>query len=392
MKVVLLIDSLGSGGAQRQLCTLAIMLRKRGMDVSIMTYHSHDFFFSMLQAEGIQWTCLRSTSPLRHMLTIRQVLRRGDQDVVLSFLDAPNLYAELAGMPHRSWGLVVSERSARPTGHLGWHRLLRHLHRLADVITTNSHTNRLMIEQSSNALRSRLVTIYNIVDLKRFSYTPPRSCQTSVFRIVVAASYQQNKNVCRFIEAFALARQMVPAVELHLDWFGGFNRKRDGSIESNVFDSANKIIKLLDLKDVVRLHEATTTIDEVYRSADAIALPSLFEGLPNVICEGMATGRPILMSNVCDAGNLVRDGENGFLFDPESVSSMAEAIVAMARLSINQRREFGVCSRKMAEAMFCPERISDYYAEVLTSAANKKPITVGHSTTEVPSSAYQSMS
>ncbi len=392
MKVVLLIDSLGSGGAQRQLCTLAVMLRKRGMDVSVLTYHPHDFFFSMLQAEGIHWTCLRSTSPLRHMLAVRQALRRGDQDVVLAFLDAPSLYAELAGLPHRSWGLVVSERLARPRSHLGWHRWLRQLHRLADVITTNSHTNRLMIEQSSNALRSRLVTIYNIVDLERFSYTPPRSCQTSALRIVVAASYQQKKNVCRFIEAFSIARQMVPAVDFHLDWFGGFNRKRDGSIESNVFNSANKIIKSLGLKDFVRLHEATTTIDEVYRSADAVALPSLFEGLPNVICEGMATGRPILMSNVCDAGNLVRAGENGFLFDPKSVRSMAEAIAAMARLSASQRREFGICSRKMAETMFCPETISNYYAEVLTSAANREPITVGHSTTEVPSSAYQSLS
>ena len=48
VKVLCLIDSLSSG-AQRQLCTLAVLLKQQGMDVSMLTYHPHDFFLPILR-------------------------------------------------------------------------------------------------------------------------------------------------------------------------------------------------------------------------------------------------------------------------------------------------------------------------------------------------------
>jgi glycosyltransferase involved in cell wall biosynthesis len=390
MKVVCLIDSLGSGGAQRQLCTLAVGLKKLGFDVSVLTYHPHDFFLPLLREAQISWTCLQTRSPAEHVFSVRRALRRGDQDVVLSFLDAPNLYAELAALPHRAWGLVVSERLARPGGHRGRHRWLRQLHRVADVVTTNSHTNRLLIERTSRTVGSRVVTVYNAVDFEHFKYASPRTGDCRELRIVVASSYQGKKNPVRFVQALALARRRVSGVEFRLDWYGGFNRKRDGSIDRDVFDAARDCIVSTGMQNFVRLHEASPAIVESYRSADVVALPSLFEGLPNTICEGMATGRPILMSNVCDAGNLVKEGENGFLFDPTCVEDMARAIVKMAMLSKVQREQFGLLSRKMAERMFSSEVVAQYYAEILSSAGQMKRKEIRHWTPEVPKSAYQS--
>jgi len=111
MKVTCFIDSLSSGGAQRQLCTLAALLKKRGMDVSMLTYHPHDFFLPMIREAGIAYRCIEGRGPLQRLWALRRALRQGDQDVVLAFLEAPSLYAELASLPRRSWGLVVSERS-----------------------------------------------------------------------------------------------------------------------------------------------------------------------------------------------------------------------------------------------------------------------------------------
>src|SRR4051794_14611915 len=106
MRITGIIDSLVSGGAQRQLCTLATLFKKQGHDVSLLTYHSFDFFLPMIQEAGIGYRCLQSKSRLGRIWAIRRALRGGEQDVVLAFLDGPCLYAELAALPFRRWGLV----------------------------------------------------------------------------------------------------------------------------------------------------------------------------------------------------------------------------------------------------------------------------------------------
>ena len=49
MKVLCLIDGLGSGGAQRQLVGLASLLKKEGYDVLVVYYHGDHFFVPFLK-------------------------------------------------------------------------------------------------------------------------------------------------------------------------------------------------------------------------------------------------------------------------------------------------------------------------------------------------------
>jgi glycosyltransferase involved in cell wall biosynthesis len=390
MKVACLIDSLGSGGAQRQLCAIAVLLKQQGCEVSMLTYHPIDFFQPLLEQAGIPCICLRSRRPWRHALAVRRALRRGKQDVVLAFLPPPALYAELAGLPRRDWGLVVSERSAERDGFRGCHRFLRRCHRFADYLTTNSHTNRLLLERHISAARQKTITIYNTVDLREFAYVPPQD-EEGRLRIVVAASYRTMKNPAGFVRAVALARARLPGADVQLDWYGGFRLRHDGVRDLEAFNAANHCIVEHGLRDCVRLHEPRADIAAAYRAADAVALPSFFEGLPNSICEGMSVGRPILMSNVCDAGNLVADGENGFLFNPASPEDMARAIVKLAKKTPAERRQMGLHSRRFAERLFDPQTIARRYMDVLTAAAERKNRKIEHWTPEAPESAHQSL-
>ena len=63
-------------------------------------------------------------------------------------------------------------------------------------------------------------------------------------------------------------------------------------------------------------------IPGLLREHHALIHPSLYEGLPNVVCEALAAGMPVLVSNVCDHPLLVADGERGFLFDPADPGSI----------------------------------------------------------------------
>ena len=67
--------------------------------------------------------------------------------------------------------------------------------------------------------------------------------------------------------------------------------------------------------------------------ADIFCLPSLYEGYPNVICEAMACGLPVVCSNVCDNPLIVENGVGGFLFNPISEENIANALELMINLS-----------------------------------------------------------
>ena len=372
MNILCFIDFLGSGGAQRQLCMLAVGLKKRGHHVRFLVYHQAEHFLHLLQAAEIPCQVLPSCSYLSRMLAIRRILRQGWQDVVLAFLEAPGLYAELASIPRRRWGLIVGERSADPGMRKGAGAWLRQAHRLADAIICNSHTNQLMLENAFPFLEKKLGTVYNTVDLKLFcpcsdEVPPSLGDGTRPFRIVVASSYGENKNMMHVAKALVILKENVTAQSILVDWYGAvppiplaFNRVQQ-------FVAENGLVGML------RLHPATRDIAREYAYADAVGLFSFFEGLPNVICEGMACGKPILMSNVCDAENLVEDGKNGFLCDPSSPADIAEKIQLLIALSEAVRQRMGAESRKMAEQLFAEDVVIDRYERILSMASHHEP-------------------
>lgn len=380
----MLVESLGSGGAERQMCILAVEMQRRGHDVQLVTYFPDNFYAPLLENSGVRHIFLGGDGTFQWLLRIRRFLRTNTQDVVLAFLESCSSYAELAALPFRRWGLVVSERSAFYQLPKGSYRLRKLFHLLADAVTTNSHTNRLMLEAVVPLLKSRMVTIYNAVDLDKFKPGSPVYNAGQV-QLVTAARFNKQKNVLRAIEAIDLVRQRRQDVSVSVDWFG---RSTDAPM---LWQQCVNLIKQKKLEDRFRIHESTQDILSMYQQADAVFLPSLYEGIPNTVCEAMACGKPILMSAVCDAGNLVKDGKNGFLFSPDDPSDIAEAICKFASLTLAERQGMGEKSRKMAEEYFDIRKFADAYEAVLNAASQRQRPNCGHWLPEVPQTAFDSL-
>src|ERR1041385_6743395 len=98
MRLLFVIDSLGSGGAQRQVVTLAEGLSHRGHSIEFFTYLSRDFFRTRLEKAGILIHDHRKRSRFSPdvIFALRNIFRRRAYDLVLSFLEVPNFYCELA--------------------------------------------------------------------------------------------------------------------------------------------------------------------------------------------------------------------------------------------------------------------------------------------------------
>ncbi len=373
MNILCFIDSLGSGGAQRQLTTLAVGLKKRGHEVRFLIYHPDDHFLWVLDEAGIPCEIIPPCSYWRRVLAVRRILGQGWQEVVLAFLEAPCLYAELARATGQSWALVAGERLADPRMKRGWARWLRQFHRCADGVIANSHTNRLMLEYQHPFLRGRSATVYNCVDLQRFRYCPADTTMAggsrrNVFRIVVAASYQEKKNLAGVARAMAQIRKGPTSRGIVLEWYGDMPR------DTTAYQQAARFIAEEGLTGCLTLHPATKAIEREFADASAVGLFSFFEGLPNAICEGMACGKPVILGDVCDAGSLVRDGRNGFLCDPHSPTSIADAIKRLAAVKEEDLQQMGWESRRMAEGLFAEEVVTDCYERILKAAVLRRPV------------------
>jgi glycosyltransferase involved in cell wall biosynthesis len=376
MKVVCFIDSLDSGGAQRQLVTIAVELKKRGHEVRFLLYHEKDHFLPLLQAANISCIVIPSCSHVQRIIAVRRILRKGWQDVVLAFLEGASFYAELASIPFRRWGLVVGERLADPGMKNGLGLWLRRAHCLADVIVCNSHTNKLMLESLLPFLKDKLCTVYNTVNFNMFRSISDNSrdnLSDGIFRIVVAAGFQEKKNMMNLAKALLILKNKHDVPAIVLDWYGSTYSNQTPYKQIELFVAENGLSKIF------RLHKVTRDIANEFSCADAIGLFSFYEGLPNAVCEGMACGKPILLSNVCDAGNLVYDGKNGFLCDPASPEDIADKIQRMVFLSHSERQKMGLESRRIAEDLFSSDIVINRYELILMSAINNKKAPVDYS-------------
>lgn len=375
MRIVILVESFAFGGAERQVCVLAGEFRRRGHQVCVATYHRDDFYRPLLEQENVEHRFLGGHGKVSWAANVRRFLRTYGQDAVLALLAGPAAYAELAGLPTRSWGLVVSERSAG-VGDRSW--VKPRLHMFADCIVVNSHAARIAIEKRSPLLRPKLITVYNAVRVEATELHVQVPAEEQRVRLVVAARLDRNKNPQGLLAALQILKASQPSTHLRVDWYG------DQKAEPEVAREAQEGTTALGLGRVFRLHPSTDKIHEVMSQADAVLLPSFCEGLPNAVCEGMALGKPILMSDVCDARNLVQDGSNGFLFNPHSPDSIADAIRRFAKLSHEERNRMGDAGRAKAEKLFDVETVADRYLRVLGAAAGKEAILPEHWPSALP--------
>ncbi|MEJ0005639.1 MAG: glycosyltransferase family 4 protein [Steroidobacteraceae bacterium] len=80
--------------------------------------------------------------------------------------------------------------------------------------------------------------------------------------------------------------------------------------------------------------------DEIL-SARALVLPSFAEGLPVVIMEAMALRRPVLTTYIAGIPELVRNGENGWLFPAGSIDEMVSAIRECLAMTVEGLKQMG---------------------------------------------------
>ena len=364
MKILCVIDNLGPGGAQRQLVELGLGFKEKGNEVSFLTYYDTPFFNPILEKSDISINCIEEPNYFNRLFKIRRFLRLRNFDAILSFLEAPNFICEFAGLPFRKWKLVVGERSADPKILKSLKlRIYRWFHVFADYVVANSNSN-LQIVRSVNPFLSqaKCKVIYNSVDFKmwkplsEFEYR-----KNGKLKLVIIASQIYIKNLNGLITALALMKD-EELDKMEIEWYGcGLSEPYPDSS----FLKAKQKINKLKLEKVISFYPPAHGINQKVQIADAIGLFSFVEGLPNVVCEGMACAKPIICSKVSDVPKLLSLNRN-LLCDPYDPQSIKNAISYLLNLTNDQLSKIGLENQKVAKELFNKEIIISAYLKLLT--------------------------
>src|SRR5207237_10233864 len=119
----------------------------------------------------------------------------------------------------------------------------------------------------------------------------------------------------------------------------------------------------------VRLLGPVAEMVPLYHAADAVLLPSLFEGMPNAVIEAHACGLPALVSRAANSDGLVSDGETGLVVPTFDGDALDEGLLRLCALSPAERAQWGARGRARVTARLDPHAIlasiTDLYDRLL---------------------------
>lgn len=362
MRLLFIIDSLSSGGAQRQMINLALGLDRRGHDVSFFVYMPGSLLAAPLEATRItvnRYPKKRRYSPAV-LAALRNEMQSGHYDVALSFMATPNFYNILASrlvFPRPK--VVISERFYDPPNGLPWREeMVRQLYRWADYLVVNSQHQYDNLLKKHAWLEPRAQMIHNGLDLELFR-PPEEEPPTFPLKLIGIAHLSPYKNQLCLVKALKILSENY-GIRPQVNWVGA-HPTEDYPSRYSYAQTVYRAIDEYALGEQWHWLYEKTDIPEMLQQHHALVHPSYGEGFPNVVCEALASGRPVVVSDVLDHPHLVQSGETGFLFDSERPEDLAEKIRLLYNLSEDERRKMSLQAREFAKNHLSVERLVNQY-------------------------------
>lgn len=339
---------------------LARFLRER--DVEVVLVSPRDAYVERLRSEGFRWIELtldrRSINPFRELLVVFRlaaIYRREKPSAVHHFTAKCVLYGTLAA---KLAGVRAVVNALTGLGHIfmgsGWKvRVLRPIVKwfYRNVLTARrvrvvfqNPDDLQTFSDSKLVVPDRTVLIRGSgVNLTRFAPRPGQPDDSPAPIVLFAARLNGDKGIYEFVEAARLLKQK--GVHATFQVAGS----RDPGNPSTVKDAT---LEQWRAEGAVDLLGHSDAMDDVIAQSSIVVLPTHGgEGVPRVLLEAAAMGKPIVATDVPGCREAVVDGENGFLVPAKCASALADAIASLLA-DAKLRRRMGQDGRQKMELHF----------------------------------------
>lgn len=368
-RLLLVVDSLETGGAERHVADLATSLASRGYEVTVACSVGGTFA-SSLERMGVAVRPLARTLVKRRLSVgfaraLRRLLRAEPFDLVHAHVYASAGAAALAtlgtGVP-----LVVTEHTEGAWKQRRHRHASRFVYRRANVVIAVSAAIRDLLAERYGVPAGKLACVPPGVAPLPARRPSKRATTAGRDGVLVGrvARLQPEKAVDVFLEAAARVAAAVPHAR--------FLVVGDGPAR----DELEALAAALGIDHRVDFLGAIDDARDLIADLDVLVVSSRSEGSPLVALEAMQAGVPVVASAIGGIPDQIEHGRSGLLVSPDAPDELAAAMVELLADPV-RARALGEAGRRRALALFSyPEmvaRIDRIYALALSATPETRP-------------------
>ena len=357
MRITISNTARNHGGQETQAALLAERLGERGHEVMFLCRPVSPLLPRLRERVRCEPVLSGFDGDPIALWRARRALQRHRSEVLLA---TTNKDMRSAAVAARSLGVPVvirrgMGRSLRPMPH---YRFL-YGSLPAQMVVNSEDTRRVQLESAPWLDPNRVSVIYNGIEVERFAAASPAELglpQPSI-RIGYVGQFVPRKGLDTLSEAWPRIAASVGDAYLLLAGRGtleGATRER--------LTAAPRVRFLGFRQDVPALMAAL----------DLLVHPAREEGIPNVIMEAMAAGKPVVSTAVGGIAELVREGVDGRLVSPDDPAALAQVVVELIQDPERSRR-MGEQGREQVLRTCSLERMIDQYEELLREVVSASP-------------------
>jgi len=328
MRILHLRASNFYGGPERQLHFHALLARDRGYDISIASYLENGSipeFLDVISKDGIKVHCfsVASAYELNAIRLVRKYLAQNNIDILCTHDYRSQAIGFLASRgSHARWVAFSRGATTENIKVRLFQAIESFLIRFADHIVAVSNSQKLKLRRLAiddakitvvhNSINISALRSVQPVDLRRKFGLPEKS-----IICVAAGRFSSEKGQIFLVRAAKLALKNNNLLRFLL--FG------EGPDLENVRAAVARLMN----QECVLCPGFERNILGCIKGADILINPSISEGLPNVVLEGMALGKPVIATAVGGVPELICHGESGFLVPAGRPEKLADAILRL---------------------------------------------------------------
>jgi glycosyltransferase involved in cell wall biosynthesis len=371
--ILIVISSLGLGGAQRVTAHLSRLWIAAGHRVTIATLSAGGASCGVdpsvrvvalglaRESRGIVDAALGN---LRRLRAIRAIIRDLKPDVTIGMMMSASVLVALAGLglPSRTLGAERTYPGCAPLSR-SWTLARKYAYGLLNVVTTQTEMASAWLRTHSYA--RRFVTIPNTVEWPLSDNEPtisPAAILAPSLKIILAAGrLHPVKGFIHLIRAFDRLRDMDE------DWVLVILGEGPERV------ALESCVQALGLERRVFLPGLAGNMMDWYKRASLFVLSSLYEGFPNAVLEAMAAGVPVVSFD-CDAGprEVIRHGVDGVLVPVGDETALAKSIGALMN---DERLRAEMAGHAIAvRERFSRERVLALWDEAFKAACGTRSV------------------
>lgn len=341
MRIVHIITSLYTGGAEKLMVDLLPLLQAKGHEVELVLFDGTNTpFFEVLKSTGLKIHCLGIGGSVYNPIFIwklRKIIETAD--IVHTHNTAPQLFTAISSKLFliRRPILITTEHNTsnrrRSIPFFSW--IDQWMYNQYSRIICISDQAAINLKEYLNNQESKIVVIYNGVDLSKYqsSFSTQKDSRDQIV-ITMVAAFRKQKDQPTLIRAISL----LPAE---------FELQLVGSGDSDLIAQCKQLSEELKLTERVHFMGIRTDIPEILQQSDIIVLSSHYEGLSLSSIEGMASGHPFVASDVDGLHEVVFG--YGELFPHKNSKILADIILRLSEDMIYARQVAERCYARASQ-------------------------------------------